>query len=219
MYKNCIFKQNCISITVEEYINIQKEFQLLSEDIQDLKGGIELEIGSNNGGVATDNKMRARTKDFVKSPFVVTTNDNYQVKAVYRYDKDRIYVDYNTINKQSFESSNDGYLYKIVFSHIDDTVEITQQTIESIILEFKDENTINQEIIEQDIKYLKDTVQITIPDVYVTNQRITKFATYDNLIQAYDSLLESFPNIISKRELGVASDGQMLYEYSIKTKR
>lgn len=216
---NRIANYSSPSIEVESYYNLDKEFQQINKEIRTIKGeyNIDLELGANNNGVPTDSNKRARTKDYICSPFIITSYESYLVKAVYRYEQNGNYIGYETVNKRTFETLADGYLYKIVFSKVDDTVEIATKELDSIVETFKDEKAIQQENILNDIEYLKETSQITIPDVYVTSQRIKKFATYSDLIQAYDALVEEYPNIISKSELGAASDGQMLYEYIISS--
>ncbi|MBO7693015.1 MAG: hypothetical protein J6Y28_09700 [Acholeplasmatales bacterium] len=94
---------------------------------------IETGAISNTTGKDYDLARRCRTKNYLHTPFNITTKDGYIIKSAYRYSKyDLSFVDYIAIESSIASITNNNYIYRITFAKSDNT-DFDGETYDDII--------------------------------------------------------------------------------------
>lgn len=174
---------------------------------------ILLEVGGYdiNDGEPAGLTTRANTMPFIKAPFYIKASGEYRVSAALPYVKnmDGTYT-FQTGHaflgtRQDYSSDGKDYQYWIIGFKKGDggTEDITQDELPNIISEF------THDIFGEDVDNSNG--------LYISSGGVGTFETYNELISAYDKLLSSYSEFVTKNDLGATNEAGNIYEYVISS--
>lgn len=172
-----------------------------------------LSLGSiNNDGSEAVSTTRVRTT-LLQPPFVLNVGSDYRIRNVFAYEQqdDNIVllwsrsfssaVDSNIVKRYA-TIKGDTNLYKLIISKVDDTAEISDSELNSIIIR------------SYDGSYSKDGTDVSYSSTMNIENVSGYKPTYNEIIAGYDKLVEAYPSFVTKVELGQTILGTKIYEYT-----
>ena len=184
--------------------SLQIAVEKLQAQIKIESGGLE----TYSPGDVLASSQRARTVDYIPTPFAIELNSGFLTRVVNKYSRNtHQYVSTEMIRVTQYSILNDdGYDYRIAFQKDDDTQTITNSELGTIVKSYKDADKLQLE------KTIDDASR-RYPSIYVSGLNLSKYPNYASIISDYDAMVAQYPNFISKNTLGQTAQGTPLVEY------